>query len=203
MSRQFSKGVTTVRTFTKEYDITTTNVPIANMPSYVKTQAIDLATMYRLCGTTTDAEAVSKAAQTLAKQYGVYGGVWIPLVKLKDVPIAEKNKAPAVKLMIDQTKKNINWKHPENVVVAWDDAKQALVFSDSSIPKVVNVENLANQIQYIENEHTKAVKAQEAQRKQKLQKQKKQVHKEAVAFNKAHKTNDIVEKNKHRKGRQF
>lgn len=203
LSRQFSKGVTTVRTFTKEYDITTTNVPIASMPSYVKTQAIDLATMYRLCGTTTDAEAVSKAAQTLAKQYGVYGGVWIPLVKLKDVPIAEKNKAPAVKLMIDQTKKNINWNHPENVVVAWDDAKQALVFSDSSIPKVVNVENLANQIQYIENEHTKAVKAQEAQRKQKLQKQKKQVHKEAVAFNKAHKTNDIVEKNKHRKGRQF
>lgn len=203
LSRQFSKGVATVRTFTREYDITTKNVPIASMPSYVKTQAIDLATMYRLCGTTTDAEAVSKAAQTLAKQYGVYGGVWIPLVKLKDVPIAEKNKAPAVRLMIEQTKKNINWNHPENVIVTWDDAKQALVFSDSSIPTVKNVENLANQIQYIENEHTKAVKAQEAQRKANVQKQTQRVKKEAKAFNKAHKTNKIVEKNKHRKGRQF
>lgn len=203
LSRQFSNGVTTVRTFTSEYNITTTNVPIASMPSYVKTQAIDLATMYRLCGTTTDAEAVSKAAQTLAKQYGVYDGVWIPLVTLKDVPIAEKNKAPAVRLMINSTKYWINSKHPENVVVAWDDTKQALVFSDSSIPKVVNVTNLANQIQLAEDEHTKSVKAQEAQRKKKLQKQTQQVHKEAVAFNKAHKTNDIVEKNKHRKGRQF
>lgn len=203
LSRQFSKGMTSVRTFTSEYAITQKSVPVASLPSYVKTQAIDLATMYRLCGTNNDAEAVSKAAQTVAKQYGVYGGVWIPLVTLKDVPIAEKNKAPAVKLMIDQTRRNINGKHPENVTFAWDDTKQALVFSDSSIPTVVTVKNLANQIQYIENEHTKAVKAQEAKRKANVQKQTQRVKKEAKAFNKAHPTNKRVEKNKHRKGRQF
>ena len=214
ISSHFKGVVTPIRAFNNSYSIDTTQVPIVGFPSYAKTQAIELATMYRMCGEANDAEAIQKASQAVAKQYGIVNmdgqTIWIPLVKLHGVALAEKNKAPAVRLMIEQTKKNIDWKNPKNVLVVWDDTAQELQFQDIHTGRTTPVKNLINQIYYTENQRKTEVAAQKqkkaqehAQRQKKLNTQKKQVHKEAQAFNKAHPTNQWVEKNKHRKGRQF
>ena len=167
--------------------------------------------MYRLSGVATDAEAISKASADVAKQYGVANmdgqSIWIPLAKLHGLNLAEENKAPAIRLMIGETKKYMGG---GNILVTWDDTAQELLFQNLKTGRTVPVKDLVNQINLVENNRKKAVAAQKqkeaqekAQKQKKLNAQKAQVHKEAVAFNKAHRTNDWVEKNKHRKGRQF
>lgn len=214
ISGNFKGVVTPIRAFNSSASVDTTQVPIVGFPSYAKAQAIELATMYRMAGVSSDAEAIQRASQTVAKQYGVVNmdgqSIWIPLVKLHGVALAEQNKAPAVRLMIEQTKKNINWKNPKDVLVVWDDTAQELQFQDIKTGRTTPVKNLVNQIYYTENQRKAEVAAQkqkkaqeQAQRKANVQKQTQIVHKEAVAFNKANPTNAWIEKNKHRKGRQF
>ena len=211
VARNFSGAVTNVRDFKESYSIDTKPVPIAGFPSYVKTQAIELATMYRMCGESTDASAVLKASQAVAKQYAVVDmdgqTIWIPLAQLHGLHVAEKNKAPAVRMMIKMAKDSIGGK---NVLVAWDDTAQALIFTNPSTQAHITVKNLVNQINYAETIRKQSVQAQkqqkakeQAKRKANVQKQTQVVHKEAQAFNKAHPTNKWVEENKHRKGRQF
>ena len=167
--------------------------------------------MYRLSGVSTDAEAISKASADVAKQYGVANmdgqSIWIPLAKLHGLNLAEENKAPAVRLMISETKEYMGG---GNILVVWDDAAQELQFQNLHTGLTKPVKDLVNQINYVEDNRKKEVAAQkqakakeQAQKQKKLNAQKAQVHKEAVAFNKAHPKNAIVEKNKHRKGRQF
>lgn len=218
ISGHFKGVVTPIRAFNNSYSVDTTQVPIVGFPSYAKTQAVELATMYRMAGVSSDAEAIQRASHDVAKQYGVVNmdgqTIWIPLVQLHGVALAEQNKAPAVRLMIEQTKKNINWKNPKDVLVVWDDTAQELQFQDIKTGRTTPVKNLVNQIYYTENQRKTEVKAQkqkkaqaqakeQARRKANVQKQTQVVHKEAQAFNKAHPTNARVEKNKHRKGRQF
>ena len=211
ITSHFSGAVANIRSFNDSYSVDTTTVPIAGFPSYAKTQAIELASMYRMYGEPTDAQAISKASAAVAKQYGVVNmdgqSIWIPLAQLHSLNLAEKNKAPAVRLMIEQTKKTLGGK---DVLVVWDDDAQELLFHNLKTGQTTPVKDMVNQIYYVENERKKAVAAQkqqkaqvQAQKQKKLAAQKKQVHKEAVAFNKAHPTNRQVEKNKHRKGRQF
>ena len=211
VASHFSGSVANIRSFNDSYTVDTTTVPIAGFPSYAKAQAIELATMYRLSGVATDAEAISKASADVAKQYGVANmdgqSIWIPLAKLHGLNLAEENKAPAIRLMIGETKKYMGG---GNILVTWDDTAQELLFQNLKTGRTVPVKDLVNQINLVENNRKKAVAAQKqkeaqekAQKQKKLNAQKAQVHKEAVAFNKAHRTNDWVEKNKHRKGRQF
>lgn len=211
VASHFSGAVANIRSFNDSYTVDTTTVPIAGFPSYAKAQAIELATMYRMCGEANDAEAISKASAVVAKQYGVANmdgqSIWIPLVQLHGLNLAEKNKAPAVRLMIGETKKYMGG---GNILVTWDDTAQELLFQNLKTGRTVPVKSLVTQINYVEDNRKKEVAAQkqakakeQAQRQKKLNAQKAQVHKEAVAFNKAHPTNARVEKNKHRKGRQF
>lgn len=211
VASHFSGAVANIRSFNDSYTVDTTTVPIAGFPSYAKSQAIELATMYRLSGVSTDAEAISKASADVAKQYGVVNmdgqSIWIPLAKLHGLNLAEKNKAPAVRLMIGETKKYMGG---GNILVVWDDTAQELQFQSLTTGLTKPVKNLVNQINYVEDNRKKEVAAQkqakakeQAQKQKKLNAQKAQVHKESVAFNKAHRTNAQVEKNKHRKGRQF
>ena len=211
VASHFSGAVANIRSFNDSYTVDTTTVPIAGFPSYAKTQAIELATMYRLSGVSTDAEAISKASADVAKQYGVANmdgqSIWIPLAKLHGLNLAEENKAPAVRLMISETKKYMGG---GNILVVWDDTAQELQFQNLQTGLTKPVKDLVNQINYVEDNRKKEVAAQkqakakeQAQKQKKLNAQKAQVHKEAVAFNKAHPKNAIVEKNKHRKGRQF
>lgn len=216
ISGKFSGVVTPIRAFNSSASVDTTYVPIVGFPSYAKAQAIELATMYRMAGVPSDAEAIQRASQTVAKQYGVVKTgnetVWIPLAKLTGLNVAEKDKAPLVSRMIEGTQYYLGGAN--NVLVVWDDTAQELQFHNIHTGQTTPVKNLVNQIQLVENNRKATVKKQQqaqaqaqakkqAQRKANVQRQTQQVHKEAVAFNKAHKTNDIVEKNKHRKGRQF
>lgn len=211
IASHFSGAVANIRSFNDSYTVDTTTVPIAGFPSYAKTQAIELATMYRMCGEANDAEAISKASAVVAKQYGVVNmdgqSIWIPLAQLHGLNLAEEHKAPAVRLMIGETKKYMGG---GNILVTWDDTAQELLFQNLKTGRTVPVKSLVTQINYVENNRKNEVAAQkqakakeQAQRQNKLNAQKAQVHKEAVAFNKAHPTNARVEKNKHRKGRQF
>lgn len=211
ISGHFKGVVTPIREFNSTASVDTTQVPIVGFPSYAKTQAIELATMYRMCGVATDEEAIQRASQTVAKQYGVVKTgnetVWIPLAKLIGLSVSEKDKAPLVSRMISGTKSYLGG---NDVLVVWDDSAQELQFQNIHTGLTTPVKNLVNQIKVVENDRKATIKEQQqkqaqekAQRQKKLNAQKKQVHKEAQAFNKAHPTNARVEKNKHRKGRQF